>query len=117
MPISDYVVKFCVLLIAYSQSSNLVLTGRTYANLSDGSYIFLVQSVTLTGVLGPETETDFAVDTTGAVFTNITAIVGCGDPLHSSCAAASDLPWCPLRGAAMHLSSVFQRKCQAATLI
>ena len=59
--------------------------GRTYAGLADGSYVFLVQSVTLTGVLGPATETDFAVDTTGAVFINVTATIGSGAPTASFC--------------------------------
>ena len=50
---------------------------RTYTALSDGAYVFLVQSVTLTAILGPATETDFAVDTTGPVFTNVSVTVGC----------------------------------------
>jgi len=59
---------------------------RTYTGLSDGAYVFLVQSVTLTAILGPATETDFAIDTTGPVLTNVSVTVGCEvTPLPSPC--------------------------------
>ena len=58
-------------------ASHRSLIRRTYTSLTDGSYVFLVQSVTLTAVLGPATETDFAVDTTGPVLTNVQVAVGC----------------------------------------
>ena len=53
---------------------------RTYAGLSDGAYVFLVQSVTLTAILGPATETDFTVDTSGPTLTNVSVTVGCVSP-------------------------------------
>ena len=64
---------------------------RTYTGLSDGAYVFLVQSVTLTAILGPATETDFAVDTTGPVLTNISVTVGCARTLLVQAAAACSL--------------------------
>ena len=51
--------------------------------------MFLVQSVTLTAVLGPATKTDFAVDTTGPVLTNISVTVGCA---HTSFSMLTQAP-------------------------
>jgi len=64
---------------------------RTYTGLSDGAYVFLVQSVTLTAILGPATETDFAIDTTGPVLTNFSVTVGCGG--HCSSAISVSAPY------------------------